>query len=94
MGKPKAPKISYNVTNNIKVKTKVTKYRRSFLLGICEGRATVKRIWKAKKLIYDFDDIELADLGSITLFEGDGINAGLKDLVTGVNAADTYSDHR
>lgn len=74
-------------------KATVTKYRRSFLIGICEGPAIVLRIWKDKHLIYDVDDVNLDDLGKITLFMGDGVTSPY-DLVTSENPEDVFSDYK
>ena len=81
MKKPESPKPAY------------TKFRRSFLIGICEGPAIVFRIWKDKKLIYDVDDVDLDDLGDITIFMGDGVTSPY-DLITSENPADVFSDYK
>jgi len=48
-----------------------TKYRRSFLISVCEGVATIRRAWKGK------EEIPLSDF---TSFDGDG-NTGIGTLI-------------
>lgn len=48
-----------------------TRYRRSFLIGICEGPATVTRVWRGK------EEISIEDMD---IYRGDG-NAGLAEDV-------------
>jgi len=57
------------------VTTTETRYRRSFLIGICEGPATIGRIWRGKEEILTSE---------CTIFDGDdNVSAGLA-VVTGL----------
>jgi len=49
-----------------------TRYKRSFLIGVCEGEATIQKIWKGKILVDDWS--------KITAYTGDG-NTGLQAQV-------------
>jgi len=59
---------------------KETRYRRSFLIGICEGPAEVLNIWKNKKLI------ELTDA---VIYSGDN-STNPQTTIVSENAADEY----
>lgn len=48
-----------------------TRYKRSFLIGICEGPAVVNRVWCGKKEI---------SINDMVIFRGDG-NSGLKNTI-------------
>jgi len=52
--------------------TTETRYRKSFLIGVCEGPANIIRAWKGKTEI---------DITDFTIFRGDGSNSGLATMV-------------
>jgi len=55
------------------VTTTETRYRRSFLIGICEGPATIGRIWRGKEEILTSE---------CTIFDGnDNVAAGLATII-------------
>ena len=73
-----------------------TRYRCSFLIGVCEGVSTVKRMWEGKDEINNGTDINIeailaaflqekkglgsGDLQNITIFDGEN-NDGLEALI-------------
>lgn len=69
--------ISYNISHKKRMlgivtgRVNETRYRRSFLLALCEGPVRILAIWKGKERI---------GLNSVTVFSGDG-NIGMESVI-------------
>ena len=74
--------------------TEETRYRRSFLISVCEGTATISRIWVGKKEIslvpeqhHTWGGTKI-NAANITLFDGEN-NSGIKTLT-----GEDYGEYR